>query len=366
MRALANEVAKNLVLAGIGSLTIVDDGIVTEDDLGAQFFITDADVGKNRAEAALPQIQKLNPRVRVTAVTEPVLSLLPEFYSPFTLVIACDLPIQILSMVNAATRLSNKPCYLAGSHGFYGFIFADLISHEYIIEREMSNRTTKLGPESDTRSIISSSKKKESNRTIELVGKREIYSPLLLANTSPLPKTTLQNRRRLRNVSPLLSCLRALWDFEKTFSRAPLSSNTSESDLKHFASMASNCHRDLQLPAETLTGDFLKAFLQNLGSELAPVTAFLGGQLAQDVINVLGGREQPIQNFLLFDADESQGTVYPLHPIFQDGLDGELGVVSAGTAGIQTTDNNTVAAVPDGNATTANARPGAEQEIVVL
>ena len=47
MRALANEIAKNLVLAGIGSLTIQDSQSVSEDDLGAQFFITEEDVGKN-------------------------------------------------------------------------------------------------------------------------------------------------------------------------------------------------------------------------------------------------------------------------------------------------------------------------------
>lgn len=52
MKALANEVAKNLVLAGIGSLTIIDHQDVTEEDLGAQFFIAEAHseqdvIGKN-------------------------------------------------------------------------------------------------------------------------------------------------------------------------------------------------------------------------------------------------------------------------------------------------------------------------------
>lgn len=46
-KALANEVAKNLVLAGIGSLTIIDDAIATEEDLGAQFFLTQDCVGQN-------------------------------------------------------------------------------------------------------------------------------------------------------------------------------------------------------------------------------------------------------------------------------------------------------------------------------
>lgn len=35
------------MLAGIGSITLADHENVTEDDLGAQFFISDADVGKN-------------------------------------------------------------------------------------------------------------------------------------------------------------------------------------------------------------------------------------------------------------------------------------------------------------------------------
>jgi ubiquitin-like 1-activating enzyme E1 A len=52
VKALANEVAKNLVLAGIGSLTIIDHQDVTEEDLGAQFFIAEAQseqdvIGKN-------------------------------------------------------------------------------------------------------------------------------------------------------------------------------------------------------------------------------------------------------------------------------------------------------------------------------
>jgi len=47
IRGLNNEVCKNLVLAGVGSITIIDHNVVTEEDLGAQFLITEQDVGKN-------------------------------------------------------------------------------------------------------------------------------------------------------------------------------------------------------------------------------------------------------------------------------------------------------------------------------
>ena len=52
MKGLANEIAKNLVLAGVGALTIQDSQTVTDDDLGSQFFISEQDVGKNVQAAA--------------------------------------------------------------------------------------------------------------------------------------------------------------------------------------------------------------------------------------------------------------------------------------------------------------------------
>lgn len=46
MRGLATEVCKNIVLAGIGQLTILDDADVTEEDLGCGFFLREEDVGQ--------------------------------------------------------------------------------------------------------------------------------------------------------------------------------------------------------------------------------------------------------------------------------------------------------------------------------
>ncbi len=239
----------------------------------------------------------------------------PEFYSTFDIVVATELDINTLSTINASCRLSNKPFYAAGSHGFYGYIFADLIQHDYVIEREKSNVPTIMKAETATRSIIAATTKKENGKLIEMVTKREIYSPIILANTSPMPPEHLVNRRRKLQVSPLLTCLRALWEFQKISGYLP---SHSHADLELFTTLATEKHKELQLPHETLRSEFLRSFLQNLGSELAPVTAFLGGQLAQDVINVLGQREQPIQNLLLFDGEESKGPVYAMHPIFPD------------------------------------------------
>jgi ubiquitin-like 1-activating enzyme E1 A len=312
MRALANEIAKNLVLAGIHSITIIDHEVITENDLGAQFFITEADVGTNRAEAVAPQIRKLNPRVNVIVDQGNIKQKGPDFFGAFDIVIATDLQPDVLNIINTATRINHKPFYAAGVHGFYGFIFSDLIQHDYVVEREKSNRPTNVGPETRTRSVIDVKEKKENGKNVEMVTKRELYSTWLLASdAATLAPEFLKSRRRLKVVTPILSCLRALWEFlTEQGGRLP----STQEDLKIFTVLATKKHKALALPEETLRADVLRKFLQNLGSEIAPVTAVLGGQLAQDVINVLGARQQPIQNLVVFDGDSMEAPMYALHP----------------------------------------------------
>ncbi|OBT50349.1 hypothetical protein VE04_09497 [Pseudogymnoascus sp. 24MN13] len=318
MRALANEIAKNLVLAGINSLTIIDHSIVTERDLGAQFFISAEDVGKNRAEAAAPQVRNLNPRVNVIVDTDDISIKGPGYFQNYDIVIATDLLPDTLNLINTATRVNNKPFYAAGVQGLYGFIFADLIQHDYVIEREKGNRETLLQPETRTRSVIDAKTKKEGGKLIEMVTKREVYSTWFLASdTAPLPQDYAKSRRRLKAVTPILSCFRALWEFQQIYDgRFP----SNHADIAAFTTLATSKHRALGLPTETLRAEVLRSFLQNLGGEVAPVTAILGGQVAQDVINVLGQQQQPIQNLVLFDGDLMEAPAYALHP------DGDLGV----------------------------------------
>ena len=318
MKALANEVAKNLVLAGVGSLTIIDHEVVTAADLGAQFLLSaDRDhLGANRAAAALPALQRLNPRVAVHADLADIRSKGPSYFSPFDIVIATDLDPSTLNVINTATRVNNVAFYAAGSYGLYGFIFADLIEHDYAIERQWANLPTGLGQESRTRSVLSIVPKPD-DHTRELVTKRELYSTWFLASDgSGLPTEITRSPRRRRAVTPALSCLRALWDFVQMQDHPP---SHSREDLTQFTMLVNEKHRALGLPPETLRSEFLRSFMQNIGAEIAPVTAVLGGQLAQDVINVLGQNQQPIQNMVIFDGNTMDAHMYSLHP------EGDLG-----------------------------------------
>lgn len=46
LNGVATETIKNIVLAGIGKLVVVDSDVVSSEELGAGFFFRDEDVGK--------------------------------------------------------------------------------------------------------------------------------------------------------------------------------------------------------------------------------------------------------------------------------------------------------------------------------
>jgi ubiquitin-activating enzyme E1 len=79
MRGLGAEIAKNLILAGPAAVVLHDESLVEMRDLGSNFYFSEADVGKRkRAEACASQLAQLNPYVQVKVhsgpVTEEVLS----------------------------------------------------------------------------------------------------------------------------------------------------------------------------------------------------------------------------------------------------------------------------------------------------
>lgn len=60
-------VAKNLILAGVKSVTLHDEGTVELWDLSSNFIFSESDVGKNRAFVS--KLQELNNSVIISTLT---------------------------------------------------------------------------------------------------------------------------------------------------------------------------------------------------------------------------------------------------------------------------------------------------------
>lgn len=98
--------AKNVALAGVHAVTIQDTATVAIRDLGAQFYLTEADVGSNRAQATLHRLQDLNPAVHFTAVTTPVTE---EMLAGFEVRPRSSSRVNVVTQGQAASRRSPLP-----------------------------------------------------------------------------------------------------------------------------------------------------------------------------------------------------------------------------------------------------------------
>jgi ubiquitin-activating enzyme E1 len=59
------EVAKNIILAGVKSVTLYDPLPVTYNDLSSQFYLSEGDLGRPRADASVHRLMELNQYVPV-------------------------------------------------------------------------------------------------------------------------------------------------------------------------------------------------------------------------------------------------------------------------------------------------------------
>uniref|UniRef100_A0A3Q3BQQ1 SUMO1 activating enzyme subunit 1 n=1 Tax=Kryptolebias marmoratus TaxID=37003 RepID=A0A3Q3BQQ1_KRYMA len=80
---LGAEVAKNLILAGVKGLTLLDHEQVSEDSCRAQFLVPVSAQGQNRARASLERAQNLNPMVEVHADPDRVEDKPDDFFLQF-------------------------------------------------------------------------------------------------------------------------------------------------------------------------------------------------------------------------------------------------------------------------------------------
>lgn len=102
LNGLGVEVAKNVVLAGVKTVTLHDNTPVAIADLGAQFFLRESDLGQPRAAVTGPRLAELNNYVPVDVYAG---ALTPEFVSQFgIIVIAGTVPMAEAIKINDAAR----------------------------------------------------------------------------------------------------------------------------------------------------------------------------------------------------------------------------------------------------------------------
>ncbi|PIA57858.1 hypothetical protein AQUCO_00500049v1 [Aquilegia coerulea] len=130
-----SETLKNLVLGGVGSITVIDGSQVEEGDLGNNFMLDESSLGQSKAKCVCAFLQELNDAVKARFVEESPEALIetnPSFFSQFTLVIATQLVEASVVKLDKICREANVMLISARSYGLTGLVRISLKEHAVI------------------------------------------------------------------------------------------------------------------------------------------------------------------------------------------------------------------------------------------
>ncbi|CEG71464.1 Putative Podospora anserina S mat genomic DNA chromosome 3, supercontig 2 (Fragment) [Rhizopus microsporus] len=122
LKGLGVEIAKNVVLAGVKSVTLYDPEPAQISDLSTQFYLTEEDIGKPRAQVTQPKLAELNQYVPVHLLEN---ELTEDVLKNYKVVVITDVPLSKQLQISDICHANNIHFISTEVRGLFGRIFND-------------------------------------------------------------------------------------------------------------------------------------------------------------------------------------------------------------------------------------------------
>ncbi|KAG6681002.1 hypothetical protein I3842_13G071300 [Carya illinoinensis] len=355
MQGLGAEIAKNLILAGVKSVTLHDEGAVELWDLSSNFIFTENDLGKNRALASVQKLQELNNAVVIRTSTK---KLTKEQLSDFQAVIFTDISFEKAIEFNDYCH-NHQPSIAfikTEVRGLFGTVFCDFGPEFTVIDVDGEELHTGIiaSISNDNPALVSCvDDERLEFQDGDLVVFSEVHGmselndgkPRKIRNARAYSFTleddttnygtyvkggivTQVKQPKVLNFKPLREALTKpgdflLSDFSK-FDRPPLLHvafqaldkfvselgrfpvGGSEEDAQKLISIATNINESLGNGRQVdINPKLLRHFAFGAKAVLNPMAAMFGGIVGQEVVKACSGKFHPLFQFFYFDSVES-------------------------------------------------------------
>lgn len=349
MNGLGVEIAKNVILAGVKSVTIYDDRQVSHDDLSTQYYLSERDIGKNRANACHTHLAELNTYVP--------LHVLPHD-KPLTSDDLKHYQVVVLTQSNTDEQLKfGDFCHAHGikfivaeTRGIFGQIFCDFGKQFEIVdvdgEQPLSAMISAINH--DQQGIVTTLDEQrhgfeddmvvtfsEVKGMSEVNGKEfkiKVYGPYTfgigdttsfskymrggyvhqvkkpkLVDFKPItqaikaPEVLIADFTKMDDNNTIHVAFHAYYEFEKRYARAPQPWNTD--DATKFVQLANELNAS-HYQFESLSENALRLFSSTAVGQLTPINGVIGGTAAQEVMKACSGKFTPIYQYFYFDCRE--------------------------------------------------------------
>ncbi|XP_044473495.1 ubiquitin-activating enzyme E1 1-like [Mangifera indica] len=363
MQGLGAEIAKNLILAGVKSVTLHDEGLVQLWDLSSNFIFSEDDLGKNRALASVQKLQELNNAVAINTLTN---ELTKEQLSDFQAVVFTDINLDKAIEFDDYCHNHQPSIAFVKSEvrGLFGNVFCDFGPEFTVFDVDGNEPYTGIiaSISNDNPALVAGVDDErlefqDGDLVVfsEVQGMTELNDgkPRKVKNARPYSFAidedttnysayekggivTQVKQPKVLNFKPLREVLKdpgdfLLSDFSK-FDRPPLLHLLfqaldkliielgrfpvagSDEDAQKFISMVTNMNDSLgDSRIEEIDHKLLCQFAFGSRAVLNPMAAMFGGIVGQEVVKACTGKFHPLFQFFYFDSVESLPTE-PLDP----------------------------------------------------
>ncbi|VAI06664.1 unnamed protein product [Triticum turgidum subsp. durum] len=363
LNGLGAETAKNLALAGVKSVTLHDVENVDMWDLSGNFFLSEDDIGKNRAAACVEKLQELNNAVLISALKE---ELTTEHLSKFQAVVFTNLSLDKAVEFNDYCRSHQPPIPFIKTEvcGLFGSVFCDFgpkftvldvdgeDPHTGIIASISNDNPAMVSCVDDERlefqdgdlvvfTEVSGMTELNDGKPRKIVDARpfsfcieedtrnfgiyakggivtQVKEPMILEFKSlreciKEPGNFLLSDFSKYQRPPLLHfAFLALDNFRQKFGRFPVAG--CDQDAQKFVEFTASINEAaIDYKMDELDEKLLQHFASGSRAVLNPMAAMFGGIVGQEVVKACSGKFHPQYQFFYFDSLESLPT-YALDP----------------------------------------------------
>lgn len=350
---LGVEIAKNIILAGVKSVTVYDPELVQVQDLSSQFFLREDDLGKSRADAAIARLAELNTYVFVRNLGgNPGQPITVDLVKGFQVVVLVNAPLQKQLEINDWAHKNGVHFIAAGTHGLFGYAFNDfgpkftcvdptgeqplsgmivsvengkeavvtcldetrhgLEDGDFVTFSEVQGavelngceprKVTVKGPYTFTIGDTTAFGEYKTGGIFTQVKMPKILEFKSLRESLNSPDFWITDFAKFDRPATLHAGFQALWQFHSEQQRFPRPRNAGDATI--LVSLAKKIDADVD--ERVLTELSYQA-----SGNLAPVNAVVGGLVAQEVLKACSAKFHPVIQFTYFDSLESLPSTLP-------------------------------------------------------
>lgn len=295
MDGLGQEIAKNICLTGLKSVSLYDKNPVTIHSLGSGFFFSKESLGSNRDQAAFKCVKETNKYVKVQIVDEIEIE-------KYHLVISVNQTIEDNLRLNDACHDKKIKFIIANASGLFTQIFCDFQEHvvnDMNGEQPFNGSINDITVDGILTLISGTSHSLEEGDTIKI--KENIYKVSVLS----------RNQLKLHNYTA--ESLKFGGDFEQvkipfTLQFKSLRESLESPEIMDF-DYSDKCQAIHDLftkgKADEKYKDLETQFHQTKGCLISPICSVVGGIAAQEVIKAASSKFVPFKQFYYFESTDA-------------------------------------------------------------